>query len=132
MMMNAASDGRIDTTAYTTWMGEDGIARTVVKKHAEVGLQEAVENSAAVKSLFKGKKFPLLVDSRNIRSITKEARDHFSIRNRETVVTCFAIVVHSPLSRIIGNFFMGLNKPSVPARLFTSEAEALKWLKKYK
>lgn len=129
--MGANSEGKIFTAAYITWMGEDGIARTVVKDEAEVDLKEALENSQAVISLYKGKKFPLLVDSRKIKFITKEARDHFSIRNRETVVTCFAILIDSPLSRVIGNFFMGLNKPSVPARLFTSEAQALNWLKKY-
>ncbi len=34
----------------------------------------------------------------------------------------------APLSRAIGNIFMGLNKPDFPLRLFTSDAEALAWL----
>jgi len=121
----------LKTPAYTTWMGDDGIARTIVKEGLEIGIKEALENTTAVSSLFKGKNFPLLVDSRDIKYITKEARDHFSMRNRESVVNALAILIHSPLSRIIGNFFMGLNKPRVPARLFTSEEEALLWLKKY-
>lgn len=121
----------VKTPAYITWMGKDGIARTVVKPDIEIGLKEAKENTDAVFSLYTNKKFPLLIDSRNIKYITKEARDHFSIRNRETVVTSFGILIQSPLSRIIGNFFMGLNKPAVPARLFTNEEEALKWLKKF-
>ncbi|HXB40311.1 MAG TPA: STAS/SEC14 domain-containing protein [Bacteroidia bacterium] len=130
-LMQAGKNNPVKTTAYTTWMGEDGIARTVVKKNAEVKLKEAVENTEAVFSLFKDKKFPLLIDSRYIKYITKEARDHFSINNRETVIICFGILIDSPLSRVIGNFFMGLNKPSVPAKLFTNEEEALKWLKKF-
>ncbi len=121
----------IKTSVYTTWMGQDGIARTVVKRNAEVSLKEAQENTEAIFSLYKDKKFPLLIDSRNIKAISKEARDHFSIRNRETTVTSFGILIDSPLSRIIGNFFMGLNKPSVPAKLFNEEEEALKWLKKF-
>jgi len=121
----------IKTSAYTTWMGPDGIARTVVKADAEIGMKEAIENTNAVSSLFEGKKFPLLIDSRNIKYITKEARDHFSMRNRESVVNSFAILIYSPLSRIIGNFFMGLNKPRVPAKLFNDEEEAVKWLRKY-
>lgn len=119
------------TKAYTTWMGDDGIARTVVRPDAEIGLKEARENTEIIFSLYSGKKFPLLVDSRNIKYITKEARDHFSIKNRDTVVTSFAILIQSPLSRVVGNFFMGINKPSVPARLFTKESEALAWLKKF-
>jgi hypothetical protein len=129
--MQAVKNNPVKTSAYITWMGEDGIARTIVKKNAEVTLKEAKENTVAVFSLYKDKKFPLLIDSRNIKYITKEARDHFSINNRETLITCFGIIIDSPLSRIIGNFFMGLNKPSIPAKLFTNEEEALKWLKKF-
>ena len=80
---------------------------------------------------YKTKKYPLLIDSRKIKSITKEARDHFSIQNRETFITAFAVLIDSPLSRIIGNFFMGLNKPTIPAKLFTNENEAIDWLTQY-
>jgi hypothetical protein len=51
------------------------------------------------------------------------------MNNRDSNVSAFAIIIQSPLSRVIGNFFMGLNKPRVPARLFKSEKEAVKWLK---
>ena len=120
-----------DLTCYWTWMGDDGIARTKVKPQAEVTLKESMENSKTVNSLSGEKKFPLLIDSRNIKSISKEARDYFSIQNRDTNVTSFAIIIDSPLSRIIGNFFMGLNKPSVPAKLFNNEEDAIMWLKQY-
>lgn len=121
----------INLSTYWTWMGADGIARTKVKALAEITLKESQENSKAVNSFYKGKKYPLLIDSRNIKSITKEARDHFSIKNRETSITSFAVLIDSPLSRIIGNFFMGLNKPSIPAKLFTNEKDAITWLKQY-
>lgn len=120
-----------DLTAYYTWMGEDGIARTTVKPAADVTLEEAKENSMAVNALSNGNTFPLLIDSRNIRSISKEARDFFSMNNRDSCIVAFAIIIDSPLSKIIGNFFMGLNKPRVPARLFTGEKEAIKWLKEF-
>jgi hypothetical protein len=121
----------INLPSYWTWMGDDGIARTKVKPQAEVTLPQAQENSVAVNSFYTTKKYPLLIDSRNIKSITKEARDHFSIQQRKTSITAFAVLIDSPLSRIIGNFFMGLNKLTVPAKLFTQEQEALDWLKQY-
>jgi hypothetical protein len=40
-----------------------------------------------------------------------------------------ALLVGSPMSRAIGNFFIGLNKPLIPTRLFVSEPEALAWLR---
>lgn len=120
-----------DLNSYFTWMGDDGIARTVVKQDANITIVEARENSVAVNALSKGKSFPLLVDSRNIRSISKEARDFFSLNNRDSHVIAFAIIIDSPISKIIGNFFMGLNKPRVPAKLFTNEESAVKWLKSF-
>lgn len=131
--MKVPEQGITEVTSYYTWMGEDGIARTKVKPNAEVTLEQARENSIAVNALSKGgRTFPLLVDSRAIKSISKEARDFFSMNNRESNVVAFAIIIDSPLSKIIGNFFMGLNKPRVPARLFTRETEALEWLKEFK
>ena len=121
----------VNLPCYWTWMGKDGIARTKVKPLAEVTLKEAQENSKAVNSFYTGKKYPLLIDSRNIKSITKEARDHFSIQNRDTNITSFAVLIYSPLSRIIGNFFMGLNKPNIPAKLFNNEKDAIEWLQQY-
>lgn len=112
-------------------MGNDGIARTKVKPQSEITVKEAKENSDAVNSLHSETNFPLLVDARNIKSMTKDARDHFSMNNRASYVNAFAILIDSPLSKIIGNFFMGLNKPRVPARLFTEEEEALLWLRGY-
>jgi len=120
-----------ELSLFWTWMGDDGICRTKTKPQAEITLKEAMENSVAVSSFYKDKKFPLLVDARNVKTMAKEARKHFSTNGRETKITSMAIMVTSPLSRVIGNFFMGLNKPLVPARLFDNEDEAVDWLKNY-
>jgi hypothetical protein len=121
----------IEVTCFYTWKGEDGIVRTKIKPGSEVTVEYARENSNAVNSLFTGKKFPLLIDSRGIKSMTREARNQFTTKGRETNTLAFAIVIDSPLSRVIGNFFMGINKPAVPTRLFDDEIEAEKWLKPY-
>ena len=121
----------IDIDGYWTWMGEDGIARTKVKPDSEITLMHAIENGKAVTSLFNNKKFPILIDSRGIRSMTREAREHFSLNGRESKTSAFGIIIKSPLSRVLGNFFMGVNKPTVPTRLFDNEDDAVKWLKKH-
>ncbi len=121
----------IELSTFHTWMGGDGICRTVTKPNAEIDLPQAKENSIAVAGLFTGKKFPLFIDARSVRSMSREARKHFSTNGRDTRIICMAIMVRSPLSRVIGNFFMGLNKPQVPARLFDEEPDAIEWLKKF-
>jgi hypothetical protein len=103
---------------------------TVGKANAEVNLEDAKENTRIIEEYYYGKKFPLFVDGRNVKSISKEARDHFSLKGRESVINCFAMIVSSPLSRIIASFFIGINRPTVPVKMFDDEKKAVEWLKK--
>lgn len=114
---------------YRTWMGADGIARTKVKVNAEVTLEDAKENSALVNSFFVDEKFPLLIDSRGIKSISREARSFFTTNGRETNTIAFAILIDSAVSKVVGNFFLGINKPAVPTKLFLHENDAINWLR---
>jgi hypothetical protein len=128
---NKKLDKTINTTVFTTWIDEFGICRTKVKPNAVIMLDDARENSLAVIKLSGGKTPPLLVDLREITSIDKSARDHFAMRNRKPGICAIAMLIKSPLSKVIGNFFLGINMPSVPTQLFTSEEKAILWLKKY-
>lgn len=40
-----------------------------------------------------------------------------------------AMVTHSATTSIIGNFFLSLNRPGYPCRLFSEDEQALGWLK---
>jgi hypothetical protein len=94
-------------------------------------LEDALENTKSVLKVSNGIKYPMMVDTREIRSISKEARDHFSMRNRNGNVNSIAVLIGSPVSVVVGNFFMGLNKPAVPTKLFTTPEKAFKWLEKF-
>lgn len=120
---------KIEIKAFITWMDENDTCITVVKPNAIIQLEDAIENSDAVKKLSDGKTYPLLVNLKEIKSISKEARDHFSMRGREPGVSAIGMLIKSPVSSIIGNFFLGLDKPKVPTKLFTSEVKAKNWLK---
>lgn len=120
----------VETRAFQTYI-KDGICYTTVKPGVVVDVEDAKENTLVVRSLSGDNIFPILVDLRLINHITKEARDHFSMRERKPGVNAIAMLVKSPVSKIIGNFFLGLNKPTVPTQLFNTEARALKWLEEY-
>lgn len=121
----------IEVKGYFTWMGQDGIARTCVKPGIDITLEHAMENTNAVSSFFKGKKYPILIDSRGIGSMSYEARRHFSVRGRDTKTCAFGIIIGSTVSRVLGNFYLGINKPAVPTKLFDNEEEATEWLKQF-
>nr|WP_294859963.1 hypothetical protein [uncultured Fluviicola sp.] len=119
-------------TCYFTWMGEDGIARTKVKPGSEVKIEHAQENSVVVNGFYADRKFPLLIDARGIRSITRDARNFFTTNGRDTNTLAFAIIIDSSVSKVVGNFFLGINKPAVPTKLFSDDVGAIEWLKQFK
>ena len=120
----------IETRIFYTSLEEDGYILTRVKPGSEIQLQDAKDNTAAVIKISSGIIYPLLVDLREIKSISKDARNHFSMRGRKPNVSTVAMLVKSPVSRIIGNFFIGFNRPVVPTRLFSVEKSAVSWVKK--
>jgi hypothetical protein len=122
-------DKRIRTQTATNWLGADGIMRAVMHPAAEDTLQTAQENIAACAKICQGKKRPMLVDFRQIKAQTREARAYYAGEESAKIFSAVSLLVASPVSRVIGNFFTGLNRPIYPLRLFTSEDEALAWLK---
>lgn len=79
----------------------------------------------AVATITDGKPTGLLVDMSRIRGMDRDARTVFAGADVSTRV---AMLVKSPLSRTLGSFFLGLNKPALPMRLFSDETKALAWL----
>ncbi len=121
----------VESRAFTTWLGDNGICYTEVKLNASVELADACGNTEAIKKISGDRIYPLLVNLKGINSITKEARDHFAMRERTPAISAIALLIKSPSSRIIGNFFLGLNKSAVPVQLFTNEEKAISWLKRF-
>lgn len=116
----------ISTEKYRIWL-EDNIVREVWSPNTTITLQDAQETVEAVGRLSQGRVLPLLVDTRNVTSIQREARECYA---KNTVSCAVALVVKSALNKIIANFFLGLNRTMFfPTRVFNDEAEALNWLK---
>jgi len=121
----------IETRSLRTWMGEDGIMRQVALPGSEHTLDDAKENVEISAKIIKGKKVPGLVDIREVKSASREARMHYAGDENAKVLNAVAILIDSPVSRILGNFFIGLNKAPFPCKLFSSESAAIEWLREF-
>ncbi len=113
-------------------LGEDGIVRFTISAGADETLDEAREVVAAVAKIGKGKKRPVLADARGVNSATREARRYYAGEEAAKVAGAAAVLVGSPISRMIASFFVSINRPDFPVRLFTSESEAMEWLKGFR
>ena len=70
----------------------------------------------------------LLADIRTLRGVSLGVRTHMSSERAGRYLARVALVADSPLTRTIGNFFMRLNRPPFPVRIFDQEDDALRWL----
>jgi hypothetical protein len=109
----------------------DGIVRVRVKSGANIDTPDAEECVRAMLTLIGGSPLPALIDMTQLRSISDEARAYLSGPATEKVARAAAMVVSSPLSRAVGNIFLVMNKTRFPTRMFTSEDDAVQWLRGY-
>lgn len=121
----------IETSVCTVWMGSDGIVRNVFHLKVEVTLPDAIETNKANLEVGGGNKIVCLIDARNVKSSNREAREFGARPETVDQRTAAAILIGSPVSRAIGTLFMKLSRPPYPSRLFTSETEAVDWLKEF-
>lgn len=78
--------------------------------------------------LYGEKDYPLLIHMTNVKHVTKEAREYFASKEGCKKIKSCAIITNSIVTRVIANFFLTLNKPLVPTKLFTNEEHAKQWL----
>ncbi|WP_052665176.1 STAS/SEC14 domain-containing protein [Nitriliruptor alkaliphilus] len=102
-----------------------GVVRCDHPQGAEVNAQDAHEVVEAIATLAGGEPTPVLVDLRGTRTVSREARRIF---RESRAPSKLAMYVGSPLSRTIANFFIGVARPDVPARVFTDLDDAQGWL----
>ena len=90
--------------------------------------KENVDAQERLRDMVGKSKTRVLVDMTEITKISKDARDYFANKRTASIQRAAALVIGSPVSRVIGNFCMGLNKSISPTRLFTDPHKAIQWL----
>lgn len=112
------------------FMRGDGIVVQLVQAKRQE-LAHARKNIETFNQLAAGKKTLLLVDMRSPFSTGPGVRQFYASPEANEFVKAMALLIASDTGRIIGNFFMTLNSPPSPCRMFTNVNAAVKWLKSF-
>lgn len=104
-----------------------GFAHVTVGDHAELQLEDARDALDDIARVGGPARCPTLVDMRQIKSLSKEAREHFR-DSTASVCSRVAMLIESPVSRVLGNFFFRAISEEMPKQLFNDEAAAVAWL----
>jgi hypothetical protein len=121
----------VETRTNRLWL-EDGILYFEYFPGVEISMEDAIEISERQRQLIEGKRRPVLGDISQVRSISREARTYFASDDFQETNSALALLVNSPVSKVIGNMFIGFSKTIFPTRLFTSRSKALEWLQAFK
>ena len=119
----------VSTETGTHYLDDQGIVHTTSFQGVEETLEQAKASIVAIRQVSEGKRRPLLLDMRPIKSQKREVREYYASPEAADAYTAAAILVGSPISKMIGNIFIGIGKLPVPTKLFSGEAEAIEWLK---
>ena len=111
---------------FHTRLRADGIVQQVWEPGAGIGIDDAIESVAAVRTFAGGWRRPLLVDTRATGPVDRPARMEYASSGE--FVSAIALIVKTPLSRMSGNFLIAVSRPMPPTRLFDDEASARAWL----
>ncbi len=101
---------------------EDAITLDIDDSRKEIGIYK--------KEYCADGKRPILVDITKVKSVTRASRSMYSSEETAGLLLGAALLVGNPVSRVVGNFYLGLNKSTMPIKLFTDIDEAWNWLEK--
>ncbi len=117
----------VSTNAGRLWFVEDIVFEvidvdSVERRHVEA-LAEAVRGFVG-----EGRTARLIADIHRVRWASADARTFSSSEQITELVAAQAMVVSSPVSRMVGSFFLRVSDPPYPTRLFTVAEDAVSWL----
>ena len=91
--------------------------------------QENIDAQERIRDALNKQKTRVLIDMRQTTKITREARQYYAGERTVSIQRATALLVSSSVTVVIANFFLGLNKPLSPTRLFREPVPAIEWLK---
>jgi len=121
--------GVITHPKFRMWLRPDGIVEIRWVPKTTALLEDATAALEALAQLAGGRRSRLLVDMRDTGSQDRPTRAEWA--RRGDLLSAVALIVGTPLSRLVGNLFINMSRPSTPTRLFDDEASAVVWLKAF-
>lgn len=117
---------------YYRFRFSDGILRLTYVE-GPITLSIAKEVVAKRLELTHGESILLLIDDESLKGIDRDARDYLSSDKGVEGVYAAALLSGNYFSQHLANFFLkiSVNKPKIPAKVFASELDAIKWLKQH-
>jgi hypothetical protein len=111
---------------------EDGIIQCLFSSGLVITEEIATSIVRERIRISEGGTYPGLIDTTPMRYITQEARAYLAKGDGIRCLSAGAFLINSKVQAIFVNFFLMINKPAIPAKLFTDRKKAIFWLQQFK
>lgn len=118
-------------TPYLQLYIKNGILVGHYREKVHINLAMAHDIVRSRQAFTKGKAYTTMIIGHGIVSMNKPAREYLSSAPATEGLIATAIVVDSEFHRIVGNFFISVNRTPMPVRIFRDMTRAEKWLQKF-
>lgn len=127
--MEKPSSPTISMDKFDVTLLEEGIVENVVKPGAVMDMEDILKLKTLNSSITNGRRYCILVTAGYLSTITKEARELSASAEFSVSTIAKALLVSSSGQRMVGNFYLQVNKPSIKTKLFSDREKALNWLR---
>jgi hypothetical protein len=125
--LNSISTPTIETSVSVITIHKSGIGQMHFKDGIILDLSGQMEHLNALIKIANGQKMPFVVTAGKHVNITPEARDNAIAIEDISPVCATAVVVQNFAYRLIADFYLKINKPKTPYKVFTDETAAFEW-----
>lgn len=122
---------KIITEKFEVTLLENGIVEDFIKAGVII---EAEDVTAIKKYNFQqagNKPYVILVTGGDLITFSKEARELAASKEFIEAALAKALLINSTAYKIVGNFYLKVNKPYLQTRIFSDRTKALNWLRSF-
>lgn len=121
---------KISSEKFDSILLEDQILENIIKPGVTIEIEDMWKIKEANMKLIADKKYCILVTSHYLADISKEARELAAGIDFQMNTLAKALLVETTGHRIVGNFYIKVNKPAIKTKIFSDRNKAMEWLRK--
>lgn len=121
----------IDLKHSVLKLRSDGIVELHTNDVHVYEIPDAKENVESTGKLTNNKKAPILIVGGTFTSLKKETREFMATEESLKYSKAEAFLITSLAQKILFDFYVRIDKPLVPSKVFTNKEKAIEWLSQF-
>lgn len=105
------------------------IIENVVLQGQTMEVEDVLELKKLNKSIAEGKPYAIVVRFEHLADVSKKAKELIASKEFAEFTMAKALLVDNIGHRLVGNFYLTINKPFMKTKVFTDKTAAIEWLK---